>query len=186
MEKLVKPDGQVRFIGISNYSPKQLDALLAVATIKPKVHQFELHPYLQQNDFVKSHHEKNISMMAYAPLGNTSPFYAFANMENPTHPPILTNNPTMRAIGKEIGCSAAQVALAWNLRRGVSVIPKAIGENHQVENIKVLDKCVPKLTDEHVQKIETISKQYIGRMNNPCWRWSIACFEGLQVPNQGR
>jgi hypothetical protein len=44
MEKLIKPDGPVRFIGVSNFSPSQMEELLAVATIKPAVHQFESLP----------------------------------------------------------------------------------------------------------------------------------------------
>jgi alcohol dehydrogenase (NADP+) len=184
MEKLVKPNGPVRHIGISNHSPKQLDALLKAATIRPKVHQMELHPYLQQQDVVQWHHDNNITVVAYAPLGNTSPSYSYANDENPTHPPILLDHPTMKEIGQQRGCSAAQVALAWNMRRGVAVIPKALQEQHQVENINALEKC--KLTDEDIKKIEAISKKYIGRFNNTCWRWSIKCYEGLIAADEGR
>jgi len=182
MEKLVRPGGPVRFIGVSNFSPKQMKEVLAAATIKPKVHQFELHPYLQQTEFVEWHEKNGIQVIGYAPLGNTSPYYRSASMENPSHPPILTSNPTLRAIGKERGCSAAQVALAWNIKRGVVVIPKAAKPEHQTENLDV-EKC--KLTDEDMKKIAEISAQYSGRFNNPCKRIKMPCYEGLTNTSGG-
>ena len=80
MEKLVTPDGPVRHIGVSNFSPKQMDELLATAKIKPAVHQFEAHPYLQQRDFVAWHQQRGIAVVGYAPLANTSPYYAPARI----------------------------------------------------------------------------------------------------------
>src|ERR1700760_186098 len=72
MEKLVRPGGPVRFIGVSNFSPKQMKEVLAIATIKPKVHQFELHPYLQQSDFMEKNFKHGIQIVCYALLGNTN------------------------------------------------------------------------------------------------------------------
>jgi alcohol dehydrogenase (NADP+) len=185
MEKLIKPGGPTRFIGVSNFSPKQMEEVLAVATIKPKVHQFELHPYLQQTNFVEWHYKNNISVIGYAPLGNTSPYYEPALAVNPTKPPIMTANPTLLAIGQERGCSAAQIALVWNVKRGVAVIPKAVKAEHQAENIQV-EKCAIKLTDEDMRKIADISKQYSGRFNNPCKSMKMPCYEGLDHTDQGR
>jgi len=54
MEKLIGK-GKARYIGISNFNTQQLTELLAAATIKPFVHQMELHPYLQQTSFLELH-----------------------------------------------------------------------------------------------------------------------------------
>jgi alcohol dehydrogenase (NADP+) len=184
MEKLVRPGGPVRFIGVSNFSPKQMQELLAAAKIRPKVHQFETHPYLQQAEFVEWHHKNGIPVVGYAPLANTSPYYSYANRENPAHPPILTVEPTLRQIAQDRGCtSAQQVTLAWNMKRGVAVIPKAQRVEHQQENIGV-EKC--KLTEEDMKKITGISAQYTGRFNNPCRKIGMPCFEGLANKDQGR
>ena len=45
MENLLDTD-KVRNIGVSNFSPNQMKGLMRHSTIKPAVHQFELHPYL--------------------------------------------------------------------------------------------------------------------------------------------
>lgn len=45
MEMLLDSN-KVRNIGVSNFSPAQMKDLIRHSTIKPAVHQFELHPYL--------------------------------------------------------------------------------------------------------------------------------------------
>ena len=41
-------DGRVRAIGVSNFMPEHLDALLRQATVIPAVNQVEVHPYFTQ------------------------------------------------------------------------------------------------------------------------------------------
>lgn len=121
MEKLVSANnapekGKTRFIGISNFNVSQLEDLVAQAQIKPKVHQIELHPYLQQNDFVELHKKLGVGLTAYAPLGDTNPAYRLGGIAGgrymrPNHPPPLLNNNVLVAIGRARGCTPAQVAL---------------------------------------------------------------------------
>jgi alcohol dehydrogenase (NADP+) len=73
MEKLVRPVRGTRFIGISNFSPSQVSEVVGNATIIPKVHQFELHPYLQQTAWVEENFKHDITVTGYAPLSNTNP-----------------------------------------------------------------------------------------------------------------
>lgn len=180
MEKLVGP--KVRYIGVSNFSPKQMEEVLAAASVRPKIHQFELHPYLQQTEFLDWHKKNNITVTGYAPLGNTSPYYAQPGRR---FPPIL-RNPVIQEISKARGCTEAQTVLAWNMKRGVAVIPKASQVVHQKDNITAYDKC--KLTDEDMAKIAGMSTQWAGRMNNPCRNFNprMPCYEGLQDPSSGR
>jgi alcohol dehydrogenase (NADP+) len=180
MEKLITPGGPVRFIGISNHSPSQVEELLAAATIKPFVHQFELHPYLPQSNFLDWHRRNKIPVTGYAPLGNTSPYYSYATKSNGA-PPLL-GNAVINEVANARGCSPAQVVLAWNMKRGVAVVPKAVQEEHIKQNAKAID-C--KLTEEDSGKIDAISKKTLGRFNNPCWRFKTPCFQGLEVPQQG-
>ena len=57
MEKLLET-GKVKAIGVSNFSQIELSSLLKTAKIKPAVHQFETHPYLQQSSFLDFHKQK--------------------------------------------------------------------------------------------------------------------------------
>jgi alcohol dehydrogenase (NADP+) len=181
MEALLRPGGPVRFIGISNFSPAQLEELVRAAAVKPHAHQFELHPYLPQAAFVEANRRHGIAVTGYAPLGNTSPFYKFASQENGT-PPLL-GHAAVAEVAAARGCSPAQVVLAWNLRRGVAVVPKAVQAGHIKENIRAEEAC--RLTDGDARRIDAISERTSGRMNNPCKRMRIQCFLGLDNPTQG-
>jgi alcohol dehydrogenase (NADP+) len=181
MEALLKPNGPVRFIGISNFSPSQLEELVKAATVKPYIHQFEMHPYLPQTAFLETNKKLGIPVTGYAPLGNTSPFYSLASSENRT-PPLL-GHAVIKEVATARGCSPAQVVLAWNLKRGVVVVPKAVQAAHIKENIKSVEQC--NLTDEDSKKIDAISEKTKGRMNNPCKRMRIQCFIGLDNHTQG-
>jgi len=179
METLVRTSGpRTRFIGISNFSPKQLDELLASnPKIKPKVHQMELHPYLQQNDWVARHKKEGITVVAYAPLGNTSPPYR--TLGGPNSPMPLLTNPVIIDIAKKHGCTPAQAVLAWNMRRGVGVIPKSVHVDRQKENFLAQGKCL--LTDEDDAKIKGMEGKWVGRFNNPCSMMRMPCFQGMEV-----
>lgn len=119
MEKLVK-NGKAKAIGVSNFSKAELARLIENAEIKPAAHQIELHPYLQQKDFVKLHKDLGIHITQYSPFGNSNPFYAKG-----ASVPQLIQDPKLAEIGKKYNKTGAQVALAWGITLGHSVIPKS-------------------------------------------------------------
>jgi alcohol dehydrogenase (NADP+) len=170
MEKLVGKG--TRFIGIANHSPTMVDAILKAATIPPKIHQFEGHPYLRQDDFIDFNFKRNITVVNYAPLGNTSPAYATSGASAPK---LLTNR-VIVDIAKARGCAPAQVVLAWNMQRKVIPIPKAIKKDHQVENYNALNKCKLEATD--VAKIQAMTYK-VRMLSYPCAMAGGACFTGL-------
>lgn len=91
LEKLVD-DGLVKSIGISNFSKKQTERLLATARIKPVTNQVEAHPYLTQTKLSEYLRSKQITLTAYGPLG--SPGRPWADSKEP----ILLKEPTVSAI----------------------------------------------------------------------------------------
>jgi alcohol dehydrogenase (NADP+) len=178
MEGLMKPSGgRVRNIGIANFSPSQLNSLLEVATIKPLVHQIELHPYLPQSAFLEDNQIKGILVMGYAPLANTNPAYKKWSLRTQK---ILTH-PIITEIARLRNCTPAQVVLAWNLRRNVIVIPKAANPAHQLENIKA-DKC--RITKQDDWEINTFAEKTQFRMNGDVCTpepMSNGCWDGLAL-----
>jgi alcohol dehydrogenase (NADP+) len=171
MEALVNKG--TRFIGISNFSPAQLQDVLRVATIKPKVHQIEIHPYLPQTAFVQTNLRAGLKVTGYSPLANTNTVYGAVTRRATT----LLAHPVMAAVARERACSAAQVAVAWSIKSGVVPIPKAANPAHQRENLAAVEKC--KLTDADVAKIANIGVKL--RMNGSlCRLFNNACFAGLE------
>lgn len=168
--------GKVRNIGVSNFSPNQLQDLIARSTIKPYVHQFELHPYLQQVEWMQWHKEHNIHVTAYSPFANLNPIYE-APGESKDTPPSLLENGDITNIAKKRGCTNAQVALKWGMDRKTSVIPKSSHANRIRENLASLN-CV--LEDEDYAVIEKLGQKYLKRFNNPSKGWDVPLYEGLE------
>ncbi len=138
MEKLAQ-SGKVESIGVSNFSPVKLGNLLEKAEIVPAVNQVECHPLLPQNDLLDFCRKNNVAMMAYSPLGSRQ-----------KGPQNVLENPAVMKISEKLQASPAQVVLAWQLQRGVSVIPKSVHEARLRENFAAQ---VLKLDDEDMAEL---------------------------------
>ncbi|OCL11939.1 Aldo/keto reductase [Glonium stellatum] len=163
--------GRVRNIGVCNFSPDQLKRLIRFSSVKPAVHQMELHPYLQQDKWVKAHQVHGIAVTAYSPLGNMNPIYW-----GDEDPPLLLKNSIIVDIASKRNCTAAQVVLAWGMSRGTSVIPKSSHESRIVENFGSKE-CL--LQGDDFIRIEELGKKHLTRFNNPSSGWGVHLFEGL-------
>lgn len=124
MEALLR-EGRVRAIGVSNFQGDRLLDLCQCAEIAPAVDQLELHPYYQRAGELALLAELGVRPQAWAPfaegLGS------------------LFDDPTLTAVAARHGRSTAQVALRWNLQRGVPVIPKSTHRARMAENLAVWD-----------------------------------------------
>ncbi|OAG36869.1 hypothetical protein AYO21_08942 [Fonsecaea monophora] len=169
MEELVAAN-LTRHIGVSNFSPRQLDSLLAKCKIRPLAHEFETHPYLQQQEFVDWHLKNNITVIAYSPLANMNPTYdgKYSDL-----PPIL-EDPFWTDLAATKNVTTAQAILAWGRQRGTIVIPKSVHRDRIEENLRSLKVS---FTDKEMLKIVEQDKR--SRFNNPSKSWGVELFEGL-------
>lgn len=167
---LLVTHGKTRHIGVSNFSPSQLEDLLNHTATKPAVHQFETHAYLQQPDFIKWHKKHGIHVTAYSPLGGTNPTYDKGKLT-----PLLKND-VVDKIAHKRGCTPAQVALAWGLSRSTSVIPKAQRKDHIAENFNA---TLCELHEKDLHKLEKVGMEH-HRYNNPSASWKVDLYEGLE------
>ena len=124
MEEAYRED-KLKAIGVCNFYPNRLADLCETVEVTPAVNQVELHPFFQQENALTLMKEYGVVPEAWGPFaeGNHGIF---------THP-VLTE------IGKQYGKTAAQVALRWNVQRGVVVIPKSIHKNRMEQNIDIWD-----------------------------------------------
>ncbi|KAF4548760.1 Aldo-keto reductase-like protein 23 [Elsinoe fawcettii] len=172
MEKLLRTR-KVRYIGISNFSPAQLDHLLTHSTVKPAVHQMELHPYLQQRDWIAYHTMRGIHVTAYSPLGGTNPTYHNGKDDGPVQ---LLQNPTVKKIAERRDCTPAQVALKWGTSRRTSVIPKSSHKQRIEENFGT-NEC--ELEREDLDLLAGLGREE-KRYNNPSESWGVGLYDGLE------
>ena len=126
-------DGRVRAIGVANFKPEHLRALLSETDVVPAVNQIELHPNFQQPEQLAVHRELGIVTQAWSPIGGV---YGWAG-ENGAVPPL--QNDTIRAIADAHGKTPAQVILRWHLQEGRSAIPKSVTPARIAENSAVFD-----------------------------------------------
>ena len=163
---------KVRHVGISNFSPAQLRALLTNSSTLPSAHQMEMHPYLPQSPWLLYHQSLGIHVTAYSPLGNANPTYGPPEKSDP---PSLLENDVVANIAGMRGCTPAQVVLQWGLARGTSVIPKSKHVERIEENFGALEcfleyddwKALGKLGEKSV------------RFNNPTKGWGVPLYDGL-------
>ena len=128
--------GKLKAIGVCNCYPHVLADICETVEVKPAVNQVELHPFFQQENALALMREYGVHPEAWGPFaeGNHGIF---------THP-VLT------AIGQKYGKSAAQVALRWNVQRGVTVIPKSVHKERMEQNLAIWDF---QLSDEDMAEI---------------------------------
>jgi 2,5-diketo-D-gluconate reductase A len=130
--------GKTRSIGVSNFLPEHIDAIVAATGVIPAVNQIELHPNFQQRDQRAYHEAHGIVTQSWSPLGQGKT--------------LLQDEAIVRIAGKH-GRSAAQVVLAWHLAKGFSVIPKASDAEHLADNFGALDLT---LDDEDMAAIDAL------------------------------
>ena len=121
--------GLVKDIGVSNFSVKKLEELMATARIPPSVNQVERHPYHQNPKLLEFCEANKVHLTAYSPLGSND-----RPMENKDLEPIL-NEEHIKAIAEKHGATPAQVLIRWALHCDTSVIPKSTKAHRLKENL---------------------------------------------------
>ena len=159
MEELYKK-GILRAIGVCNFYPHVLVDFCQTVEVIPAVNQVELHPFFQQQNALAVMKEYGVQPEAWGPFaeGNHGIF---------THP-VLTK------IGKKYGKTAAQVALRWNIQRGVVVIPKSVHKQRMEQNINIWDftlseddiKEISKLNIDHSEIVNHYDANFVKMIHN--------------------
>jgi len=142
-------DGRVRAIGVANFKPEHMRALLSETDVVPAVNQIEFHPNFQQPEQLAVHRELGIVTQAWSPIGGV---YGWAG-ENGAVPPL--QNDTIRAIADAHGKTPAQVILRWHLQAGRSAIPKSVTPARIAENSAVLDFELTKADLTSIDALDT-------------------------------
>lgn len=132
-------EGLVRAIGVSNFYPERLVDLSLNARVIPAVNQVELHPFFQQPDALAVMDELGVRPQAWGP---------FAEGQHG-----LFTDPVLTEIGRAHDATAAQVALRWNIQRGVSVLPKSVRAERIAADIDVWGF---ELSDAEMNRIATL------------------------------
>jgi diketogulonate reductase-like aldo/keto reductase len=122
LERLAS-EGRARAIGVSNFMPRHLEELFAVAHVPPAVNQIEASPFLQQREVRALCARHRVAVEAYSPLTKGA----------------RLGHPAVVGAARELGRTPAQVLLRWGLEREMIVLPKSTNEARIVENASLFD-----------------------------------------------
>lgn len=162
MEEAYKK-GQVKAIGVCNFYPHVLADLCETVEVMPAVNQVELHPFFQQPEAIALMKEYKIVPEAWGPFAEGK-FEIFTNEE-------------LVAIGNKYGKSAAQVALRWNVQRGVVVIPKSIHKERMEQNIDIWDFELEQEDMDRIAKLDMGHSEIVDH-SNPAF---VKALHGMRI-----
>jgi 2,5-diketo-D-gluconate reductase B len=149
----LKQEGLTRAIGVANFNSALLKTVVEQIKAPIACNQVEYHVMLDQTPLRKYMSAKSIPLVAYCPLAQGR----------------AASDPTLMAIGRKHGATAAQVALKWLLDQdNVAAIPKASRSESQKSNLDALNVG---LDDEDLQAIGGLpkDKRFVNPGFSPVW-----------------
>nr|CAD7413636.1 unnamed protein product [Timema poppensis] len=152
--------GRAKAIGLSNFNSRQIKRIWSAARIKPANLQVELNVYFQQRELTAFCKALDITVCAYAPLGNPD-FAKKISGKSDLKFSSPMEDPVVGRIAKKHNKTPAQVLLRWIIQRGIVVIPKSKTPSRIKANFEVQDF---NLTDEDIEDLNALDKGRKGRM----------------------
>ncbi|KAM6162822.1 aldo-keto reductase family 1 member C4-like isoform 2-T2 [Erethizon dorsatum] len=153
MEKC-KELGLAKSIGVSNFNCRQMEKILNKPGLKykPVCNQVECHPYLNQSKLLAFCKSKDVVLVGYCALGT-------ARDERWVDPssPVLLEDPVLCAMAKKHQRSPAQIALRYQLQRGVVVLVQSFNEKRIKENIQIFEF---QLTSEDMKILDGLNRNF--------------------------
>ncbi|MDR2102203.1 MAG: aldo/keto reductase [Treponema sp.] len=139
--------GRIRAIGVSNFRPHHIEALLKTATVAPQVNQIRLCPGDIQEEVTDYCRRHQILLEAYSPLGTGTIFEV----------------PLLQELAEKYKKSIAQICIRWSLQMGFLPLPKSVTPGRIRENTQVFDF---EISAEDVKAIAAL-KGVVGYSKNP-------------------
>ncbi len=134
--------GYVRAIGVSNFLPVHMEALLKTAQVIPMVDQIEFHPGWMQPETAAFCKEHDILVEAWSPLGSGK----------------LLEDPKLKEFGQKYGRSTAQICLRWCLQKGHLPLPKSVTPVRIKENLQLFDFQISQEDMAAIDKLECVGR----------------------------
>lgn len=134
----LREDGRTRAIGVSNFTPSQVEHALDLAPII--CDQVEYHPFLDQSELRDLCVERDLMLTAYSPLAKGR----------------VPRDETLGKIAADHGATAAKVSLRWLLDQpNVAAIPRSSSADHRAANLDVFDL---ELSDDERRRIDDLAR----------------------------
>ena len=141
----LRKDGLIENVGVSNFTPNQLDEARKILDSPITAHQVEMHPLYGQAELLQYARDDGHALVAYSPLAQGAVF------ETPELQEIATKHET----------TPAGVSLAWlATKENVVSIPKASSAEHLEANLAAADLRLDPEDYERIGGIESGEKLF--------------------------
>ena len=117
-----RTDGEVRSIGVSNFTPRYLTPIIDATGVTPAVNQIELHPHFPQDEQRRVDRDLGICTQSWSPLGRGDELLRTGEVTRPAN---------------RLGVTPAQVVLRWHHQLGLLPIPRSGNPQRQRENLAI-------------------------------------------------
>ena len=124
--EVLREDGLTTSIGVSNFEPEHLDALVAVSDVVPVINQVELHPLFQQKALRAELASRGIATESWGPLCHGAV-------------DLVEEMPALVNLAERYEKTIAQVILRWHLQHGIIIFPKTSSKERLIENFALFD-----------------------------------------------
>lgn len=114
-------EGKIKSIGVSNFSPEDLENIIQNCDVFPHVNQIGYFIGLDQSKTIEYCKSRNILIEAYSPLGIG----------------YLLSNEDIKQVAKKYHVSAAQICLRYLLQKEVVALPKSTHEERIIQNTEL-------------------------------------------------
>ncbi len=112
----------------------------------PAVNQVESHPFNSNTKLLKWLGERDIKMVAYAPLARCG--------EEDRKTPSPLEIPLIETLALKYNVTPAAICIQWQIQRGVIAIPKSSKRDRIYSNVDIFEFA---MTDEEISSIEALN-----------------------------
>jgi 2,5-diketo-D-gluconate reductase A len=133
----VAQQGLALAIGVSNYTPQQIDELIEASGVIPAVNQISWSPFIFDRARLEHSRDRGVVLEGYSPFKTSR-----------------LNHPLLSELGARHNKTPAQIILRWHLEHEVPVIPKSARKERIAANFDVFDFS---LEDHEIKALDDLS-----------------------------
>lgn len=133
----LRDEGLARDVGVSNYSPAQVDELVEATGEAPAVNQIRWSPWLHDADRLAHSRKRGVVLEGYSPFKAST-----------------LSDPVLREVADAHGVTPTQVILRWHVDSEVVVIPKS-ARRQRIEDNFAVDGFT--LTADELARLDALS-----------------------------
>lgn len=131
---VMKNEGLIRSVGVSNYGVHHIQELLNAGLPMPSVNQIEINPLCQNRQLVEFCEANNIRLIAYGSLSALSNWRQGDRMSKNNSE---DHESQFYAIAEKHNVTVAKVLMKWALQKGYAILPKSKTPDRIEQNIKL-------------------------------------------------